>query len=135
MNTSIRSLCKILVLSSSVMLVTNAVQAAGAERGCALKEQQIQKEIEYAKQYGNSYKQKGLETALANVRTYCTESSLKKDINEKIAEKQKKVAEREVELKEAQAKGDPKKIAKKQKKLLSAQQELDEAKKELTTYF
>ncbi len=135
MNTSIKNLTKVLLLGSTFMLATTVVQAAGAEKGCMLKQQQIQKEIDYAKNYGNSYKQKGLETALANVKEHCTEASLKQEINEKIAEKQQKVNERESELKEAQANGDAKKIAKKQKKLLSAQQELDEAKKELSTYF
>lgn len=135
MSINMKKLAKVLMLGSSFMLSTVAVQAAGADKGCALKQQQIQNQIDYAKKYGNNYKQKGLETALDNVKEHCTDASLKQEINDKIAEKQQKVNERESELKEAQAKGDAKKIAKKQKKLLSAQQELDEAKKELTTYF
>lgn len=136
MKYNVKNLCAILVLGTSTLLATGAYAAeTQTVKGCALKQQHIQTQIDYAKKYGNSNEQRGLEKALDNTKAHCTDASLKQEINEKIAEKQKKVSEREAEFKKAQAKGDANKIAKKQKKLTSAQQELDEAKKDLSTYF
>ena len=50
-----------------------------------------------------------------------------------IREKQAKVADRQVDLKEAQATGDTKKIAKEQRKVQEAEAELKEAQNELSS--
>lgn len=119
----------------SVFCFSALTYAETAATGCALKAQNIQKEIDYAKSYGNSHKLAGLETALANTKQHCTDVSLREELNSDIEKKQHKVNERMDELKEAQAKGDADKVAKKQKKLAKAQDELKKAQDDLNTYF
>ncbi|TQI82378.1 uncharacterized protein DUF1090 [Serratia fonticola] len=97
---------------------------------CATKAQDIQTQIDYATQHGNTHRVAGLEKALSEVQAHCTEAGLAADRQKKIAEKQSKVAEREQELKEAQQTGKADKIAKKQKKLAEAQAELKAAQAE-----
>ncbi|CNK46976.1 DUF1090 domain-containing protein [Yersinia alsatica] len=94
---------------------------------CDTKAKEIQQQIDYAKQHGNTRRAAGLETALKEVKNNCTVESLKAERQEKIKEKQRKVTERKQELKEAQQKGDTDKIAKQQKKLTQAQAELKQA--------
>lgn len=103
------------------------VYADELKKGCDIKVIRLQKQIDYAKAHGNTYKVAGLEKALENVKKNCTEKDLTQDINRKILEKEQKVADRESDLKKAQAKGDANKILKQQKKLIEAQQELKEA--------
>ncbi|WP_174848924.1 DUF1090 domain-containing protein [Yersinia artesiana] len=94
---------------------------------CDTKAKEIQQQIDYAKQHGNTRRAAGLETALQQVKNNCTVESLEADRQSKIKEKQHKVAERKEELKEAQQKGDADKITKQQKKLTEAQAELKQA--------
>lgn len=101
-----------------------------AENGCVTKAQEIQKQIDYATQHGNTQRVAGLKTALSEVQTHCTPASLQADRQKKIDEKQSKVAERQQELKEAQQTGNLDKVAKKQKKLAEAQAELKQAQAE-----
>lgn len=100
--------------------------------GCAAKEHDIQKQIDYANSYGNKYRVAGLENALREVRSNCSDESLLREHKNNIKEKQKKVYERTQELKEAQETGLKDKIAKRQKKLEEANKELSEAQSSLT---
>jgi competence protein ComGC len=100
---------------------------AAAQTGCAAKKQEIERQIDYAKAHGNQHRVNGLETALSEVNRNCTESSLRKDREDKIQEKERKVAERTEELKEARETGNQEKIGKKSKKLEEAKAELAEA--------
>lgn len=119
----------IMLLRHSLLLVLPVVafcglaQAATAN-GCDIKAKEIQQQIDYAKQHGNTQRVAGLETALKEVKSNCTEAGLQAEHQQKVAQKQQKVAERQQELKQAQETGDAKKIAKKQKKLDEAQTEL-----------
>lgn len=124
-----------MILVGSALCASTFTYAESANKGCALKVQNIQTQIDYAKKYGNTHKVAGLERALANTKQYCNDSSLRKDLNSDIAKKQRKVNERLEELKEAQVKGDADKVAKKQKKLAKAQDELKKAQDDLNTYF
>ncbi|MFD1259905.1 DUF1090 domain-containing protein [Entomomonas asaccharolytica] len=128
-----KNLVKI-ALVGSVCAMPSLVYA-DTTTGCSLKAEKIQEQISYAKAHGNSHRVAGLETALSEVKAHCTEASLRKDLEQDIAEKQQKVVERQTELTEAQAKGDAKKIAKKQSKLAEAKQELAKAEQELKGYF
>ncbi|MBP1131906.1 MULTISPECIES: DUF1090 domain-containing protein [Serratia] len=101
-----------------------------AEDGCAIKAQNIQQQIDYATQHGNTQRVAGLKKALNEVQTHCTPASLQADRQKKIDEKQRKVTERQQELKEAQQTGNLEKVAKKQKKLAEAQAELKQAQAE-----
>lgn len=96
--------------------------------GCKKKEQALMQQLEIARQYGNYNKIRGLERALANVRTWCSDGGLLSDAEEKVEEKQEEVWEREQELAEAIAEGkDPDKIAKRQRKLDEARSDLAQA--------
>ncbi|CAI0997156.1 Uncharacterised protein [Serratia grimesii] len=101
-----------------------------ADNGCTIKAQNIQQQIDYATQHGNTQRVAGLKKALNEVQTHCTPASLQADRQKKIDEKQRKVTERQQELKEAQQTGNLEKVAKKQKKLAEAQAELKQAQAE-----
>lgn len=111
-------------------LFTLSALSQAASPTCAGKAQEIQTQIDYATQHGNSHRVAGLKKALSEVQTHCTEAGLKADRQQKIADQQSKVAEREQELKEAQQIGKADKIANKQKKLAEAQAELKAAQAE-----
>lgn len=116
-------------LRTSLLLVLPMIAFCSVAQAneCDTKAQEIQQQIDYAKQHGNTRRAAGLETALREVKNNCTVEGLKAEQQKKIKEKQHKVAERKQELKEAQQKGNPEKIAKQQKKLTEAQAELKQA--------
>ncbi|AJJ09614.1 protein yqjC [Yersinia rohdei] len=100
---------------------------AAQTNGCDIKAQNIQQQINYAKQHGNTQRVAGLETALENVKNNCTVASLQADRDERIQDKQRKVTERQQDLTAAQEKGDADKITKQKKKLAEANAELQAA--------
>lgn len=114
---------KILPLLALVALPV-AAEAGSRDRGCAIKEQKLERELEYARAYHNRHRVAGLERALADVRARCSGWGLDQRYDKKISDKESKVREREFELREAKAKGDPKKIYQKTRKLEEAREEL-----------
>jgi len=116
MNTLVR-LCAL----SSLLLAAGPLLAA---QSCADKEQEIQQQLDEARQQGNDGRIAGLSTALDQVRAHCTEERLAADRKDRIAAKQAEVSKREADLREAQLDGDPKKIAKRERKLREAREEL-----------
>ena len=92
-----------------------------------IKQQEIQKQIDEARAHKNQNRVDGLEKALRENKAHCTDAGLKAENQKRVEEKREKVAEREQELKEVQAKGDHEKIIKKQQKLEEAKSELKEA--------
>ena len=95
---------------------------------CQEKEQAIMRQLDIARHYNNRGKIRGLERALANVRTWCSDDGLLTKAQDNIEQKQKKVREREQELAEAKAEGKGSdKIAKRARKLEEARNELLEA--------
>ena len=101
--------------------------ASNTLHGCAEKEYRIQKQLEYARTYGNIHRVEGLERALKKTRLYCTDNKITSGWQEKVAEKEEKVSERMAELRRAQASGKSDKIRKKERKLQEAKDELREA--------
>ncbi|CNI50324.1 periplasmic protein YqjC [Yersinia massiliensis] len=118
-----------LLLALPIIMFTSTAHAA-LDDECAVKAKEIQQQIDYAKQHGNTRRAAGLQTALKEVKNNCTAESLKADRQKKIRQKQHDVTERQEELKEAQQKGDADKISKQQKKLAEAQAELKQAKEQ-----
>ncbi|AVX36600.1 DUF1090 domain-containing protein [Yersinia massiliensis] len=116
-----------LLLVLPIIMFTSTAYAA-LDDECAVKAKEIQQQIDYAKQHGNTRRAAGLQTALKEVKNNCTAESLEADRQKKIRQKQHDVTERQEELKEAQQKGDADKISKQQKKLAEAQAELKQAK-------
>lgn len=123
------------MLASALMLATTLVTTANAANpasGCAAKKQEIEQELGYAKQHGNTARVEGLENALRENSKYCTDSNLLKQRQLKINEKKEKLLEREKALEEARMEGrSEKKIAKLLNKVEDAREELREAEHEL----
>lgn len=99
--------------------------SAAATSLCQEKEQDIQREIGYAEKHNNQNRIEGLKKALSEVQAHCTDSKLRADHQEKIAEQKDEVREREQDLKEAKQKGDADKVAKREHKLQEAKKELN----------
>ncbi len=91
---------------------------------CQEKEQNILKEINYAEKHHNQNRIDGLNKALSEVRANCSDSQLRADRQKKIAKQKDEVAERKHDLAQAKQKGDADKIAKRERKLAEAQEEL-----------
>lgn len=118
-------LCHTLLLA--IPLCTLPALSFAVEGGCVTKAHNIQQQIDYATQHGNTQRVDGLKKALSEVQAHCTEASLQADRQKKIEVKQSKVTERQQELKAAQQSGNPDKVAKKQLKLTQAEAELKQA--------
>ncbi|MBT2371891.1 DUF1090 domain-containing protein [Pseudomonas fluorescens] len=99
--------------------------------GCAAKRQAISTQIEQAKAHGNSDQQAGLEKALSEVTTHCTDASLKKERENKVLDAKHEVSRRQADLDKAMKKGDSEKINKRKDKLAQSRKELQEALDEL----
>lgn len=96
-----------------------------AELSCDAKRDSIRKDMAIAKEKGQTHRLKGLERALAGVDENCTDEGLRDAYRQDIEKKRAEVAERENDLRRAQANGDPDKIANRQRKLKEEQAELD----------
>ncbi|MCU7647842.1 DUF1090 domain-containing protein [Pseudomonas piscis] len=95
--------------------------------GCAAKRQAITTQIEQAKAHGNSDQQAGLERALNEVTTHCTDASLKKERENKVLDAKHEVSRRQADLEKAMKKGDSEKINKRKDKLAESRKELQQA--------
>lgn len=114
-----------LIALMSLLLAFN-ISVAAPNQGCQRKLANLEKQMEYAKQYNNTNRIRGLERAIANVKTYCgggmnidstdeksrnyyeAETKLEKseEILEKIADAQKDLAKAEYKYEKAKYKGD-----------------------------
>lgn len=94
--------------------------------GCEQKAQSIERKIEQAKRHGNTHREQGLQRALLNVRTHCTDDSLIAEIDENIAEQQADINELLEDIAEVRAEGNVKKVTKLERKLAAKQAELKE---------
>lgn len=113
-------------------LTFTAAHAASDLTGCAAKKQDIETRLSFARQHNNTHQIAGLEKALREVDQNCTEDSLLKQRQEKVAEKKREVHEREQELTKAKAEGrSASKIQKRENKLAEAREELKEAEQAL----
>ena len=118
-------------------LLAGANAFAGTQN-CAAKISAIQAQIEVAKQYGNTHKIAGLQTALAQAKANCTDAGQASKAEEKVRKAQENVRKTqedvrkaEQSLREAQAKRDAKKISKAQEKLNEKQFKLREKMQDL----
>ena len=120
-----------LTLCSLMSAPLLAAEQAQPLTGCAAKRQAIMTQIEQAKAHGNSEQQAGLERALSEVTTHCTDASLKKDRENKVLEAKHEVSRRQADLEKAMKKGDAEKINKRKDKLAESRKELQQALDEL----
>ncbi|WP_213878596.1 DUF1090 domain-containing protein [Pseudomonas sp. dw_358] len=109
-----------------------AAQTAPAMTGCAAKQQDIRTQIDQAKAAGNQNQLAGLEKALKQSNSHCTEASLKKERENKVLSARHEVAQRQADLDKAMKKGDADKINTRKEKLAASRKELQEATDELS---
>lgn len=142
-----RNIAKLAILPA---LLAFSVGAANASNGynCEAKRAAIEYQIAQAKAHGNYHRVAGLEKALNDVNTYCSNSNLAVKAQQKVDKLEKKLIEKQsdvqsiqIELRQAQARGDLKKVAKYQKKIVEKQAdvakvqiELDAARAELAAF-
>lgn len=112
-------------------LSAGTAQAADASPACAAKRANIESQMSEARARGRTQQLRGLERALKAHQANCTDAALGKERDNDIAQAQRKLAEREADLREAQGKGDAKKIATRQAKLDEARRALAQAQQPL----
>ena len=95
---------------------------------CRAKHEAISRDIDEAKAKGQTQRLRGLQRALKEVDTNCSDAKLQAEHQKRVDRQEKKVALRERELKEAQQQGNPEKIARRQGKLAQEQAELQRLK-------
>ncbi|MBT2296778.1 DUF1090 domain-containing protein [Pseudomonas fluorescens] len=121
----------LLTLCSAMAAPLVAAEQTPELTGCAAKRQGIINQIELAKSRGNKDQQAGLETALNQVTTHCTDASLRKERENKVLEAKHEVSQRQADLEKAMKKGDAQRIDKRKDKLAASRKELQEAVDEL----
>lgn len=125
-----KNMIKFVCMCVCAMLVAAFAQSVQAEGVCSKKIAQLEKQMAIAKKHNNKGRVAGLERALENVRSWCTDENELSEAEVKVYEKQEKVTERQQALDKAIAKKDgQKKIEKRKQKLSEAQVELREAEK------
>ncbi|WP_434704186.1 DUF1090 domain-containing protein [Pseudomonas sp. Z1-12] len=121
----------LLLLCSAMAAPLMADEQTPELTGCAAKRQGIINQIEQAKSRGNQDQQAGLETALNEVTTHCTDASLRKERENKVLDAKHEVSRRQADLEKAMKKGDAERINKRKDKLAASRKELQEAVDEL----
>lgn len=121
----------LLTLCSAMAAPLMAAEQTPELTGCAAKRQGIINQIELAKSRDNKDQQAGLETALNQVTTHCTDASLRKERENKVLEAKHEVSQRQADLDKAMKKGDAQRINKRKDKLATSRKELQEAVDEL----
>lgn len=110
-----------------ITLLTLTSLSQAADSLCLQKEQNIQHEIDIARQHNNQRRVNGLVRALTEARAGCSDEKLRMLHQQKIKQHQQKVAERQKELDQERAKStNARKIAKREEKLAEAKHELQE---------
>lgn len=97
----------LLVLCSAMAAPLMADEQAPELTGCAAKRQGIINQIELAKSRGNQDQQAGLETALDEVTSHCTDASLRKERENKVLDAKHEVSRRQADLEKAMKKATP----------------------------
>lgn len=114
---------------SLVFFISSFFSASIYAETCVEKISAIEVKIEHTKKHGNPSQLKGLETALAETKSNCTDEKLLSEKNEKIKNKEADVEKARQELEKAKsANKSKKKIKKMQRKLNKQIKELEEVK-------
>lgn len=117
-------------LVATCVLALSAVSASAAappSAACAAKRAEIEQQIVQAKAQGRSQEVRGLERALKANQTNCTDASLARERQARIAQAEREVAERERDLAKAERERDSKKVERRRTKLEEANAELAQA--------
>ena len=118
-----------LLLGTALALSCAAASAQALSDGpCHAKQEDIGRSIEAAKANGQTHRVRGLQKALAEVQSNCSDGRLQADHQKRIARQEATVAERESDLQKAQSDGDAKKVVRRHNKLLEEQAKLQQLK-------
>jgi len=111
-------------------LASSAVGAAQPVPGgtCQAKRDDINRSLEEARAKGQKQRARGLERALAEVETHCSDAKLQAEHQRRIQRQEEAVAARERDLKQAELDGSPKKVARRKNKLQEEQVKLQQLK-------
>ncbi|MBA1202936.1 DUF1090 domain-containing protein [Pseudomonas capeferrum] len=119
-----------LILLSTLSLAANSLQAAQPDAGltgCAAKRSAIENQLKEARAHDNQGQISGLEKALTENTEHCTDSSLRKEREQKVLDARHEVSQRKRDLDKAMKKGDAEKIEKRKTKLAESNTELQQA--------
>lgn len=119
------------VMLAVCVLGWGAAASAAPSPACAAKRAQIESQISEAQARGRTHELRGLRRALQANQANCTDASLAREREERIAKARREVAERERDLQDAEQGGRPRKIASRKAKLEAARRELDAAQQPL----
>jgi len=129
---------KTLTALSMTLIALLAINAASAAETCAEKRDAIEKQMSYARQHNNSSQLAGLQKALDEVKTYCTPESVRNDARQEITRAEKKLADKQQDLREAEddlnqavARGNSSKIKKYQEKVAEEKQDVEKLNRQL----
>ena len=122
------------LLSISILLSPLTVLAADCSQkvGCDRKACEIQNKMEIAKANGQQRKLDGLNDALMQVNTYCTNDGLRNELLDKITASQNEIVEYRSELDKAIIDQEQDKVLKYQRKKDEEQLEIDNYQKALS---
>lgn len=116
-----------------LLLPLTALASDCAEKiGCDKKACEIQNKITIAKANEHTHKLIGLNEALEQVNTYCTNDDLRDELQEKIEDSQEEIIEYRTELDEAVTYKEEDKIIKYQTKIEEEEREIKEFEKALS---
>jgi len=109
----------------SMMAVTAQASAdCGQMRGCAKRQCEVSRQLEMARAHDNGHKAAGLERALADISSNCTDAGMAADLQQDIDKVNHDLAEHEQDLAEARAKGKLDKVRKYESKIAEDQAEI-----------
>lgn len=121
------------------LILSSNISMADADYGCTQKVTALEEQLAYAKAQNNTYRIKGLERAIANVKQYCGggysldsaeaksyyEADQRLDVLDKIADAKKDLSKAEYKLGKAKRKGDIEDQYESEYKIQEAQRRID----------
>ena len=118
-----------LVTALTLLLAATAATAetqadCSALKGCEQKFCQMETQISMAKQGSDAGQVAGLQHALDNAKTFCSDTQMQDDLTEKLAKANQRLQQYQVDLKQAQQNAEAGKIVKYQKKLQETASEI-----------
>ncbi|EGM78330.1 valyl-tRNA synthetase [Rheinheimera sp. A13L] len=121
-----------LALLITVTPVVAQTQAScSALKGCEQKICQIETQLNLAKQTGDNSQVTGLQMALDNARTHCSDNKLKDDLTKQLADANKDLVKYQADLQQAEQDGKKDKVVKYRKKLEETSTEINRLKDQL----
>ncbi|WP_233078116.1 DUF1090 domain-containing protein [Rheinheimera soli] len=113
-------------------VVAQSQASCSSLKGCELKFCEMEIQLNLAKQTGDNDQVAGLQMALDNARTNCSENKLKDDLTEKLADANKDLVKYQADLQQAEQDGKKDKVLKYRKKLEETSSEIKRLKDQLS---